>query len=99
MEEVEEILRSGTHTHVAAEGMGDEVEGQQPKGLQNSKRLNEVIDVLGGQPEGINEVNNELKGEPRHSNIVIKEAGGQLQTLMEIKRLSDHIGPFDCEWA
>jgi len=78
---VEELLCSESRrSNVTAEVKGDDMEGQQLSGLQNTRRFNEAIDGLGGQSERFNEV----KEEPRQFNVAIKEAG-HMQTLIEIK--------------
>jgi len=74
---VEELLRSESRrSDAAAEVRGDDVEGQQLSGLQNTRRFNEAIDGLGGQFERSNKVIDEVEEEPRQFNFSIKEAGG-----------------------
>ena len=83
---VEELLRSESRrSDVVAEVRGDDVEGQQLSGLQNTRRFNEAIDGLGGQFERFNEVIDEVEEKPRQFNVAIKEVGGHMQTLTEIK--------------
>ena len=90
---VEELLRSESRrSNAVAKDRGDDVEGQQLSGLQNTIRLNEAIDGLGGKFECFNEVIDELEEEPRQFNVAIKEASGQMQTLTEIKSLYVDIG-------
>ncbi|KAK7382616.1 hypothetical protein VNO80_01558 [Phaseolus coccineus] len=50
VEEVEKFLCSESwRPDVGVEDRGDDVEGEQLSGLQNTRRLNEAIDELGGQ--------------------------------------------------
>jgi len=97
---VYELLRSESQrSDAAAEVLGDDVEGQQLSGLQNTRRFNEAIDGLGEQFQRFNEVIDEVEEKLRQFNVAIKEADGQMQTLTEIKSLYVDIGPVECDWV
>jgi len=82
MEEVESFLRmESKRPYTDTEDRGDEVDGQQISGLQNTRRLNEVINDLGGQNGCFNEAVDDLEEVPRQCNIAFNEVGGQRQAL------------------
>jgi len=83
VEEAEGLLRKEAwKPYAVTEDRSDVVEGQQISGIQNVRRLDDLV----GQDGCINEAVDELEGLTRKYSVALNEVGGQWQTLKEIKK-------------